>query len=277
MQKNYEPGRNIALPTFLPEGFFFFSGELAQGYWKSASREDYYSLTYHRGQDEWIDLQKESRNSTTCPDTPGYQAAEGGTLLALHGGTGEMRWASDGWCYILSGTLAQEELEKIAASIRQVPYREGVMPPYEYQPPAHPLVRSFTLNTSSAAKGLTITLASLQCTPDACTARFSLPDTPLTPSDSPSPVVTFPPANPDLHAIWRVDGGRPLMTMPGGGIMFNTTSVYWKIEPLPEDSRELSVNISRARGIFGPWQISIPLQNNSGIEPTGSHVHGEST
>jgi len=48
--------------------------------------------------------------------------------------------------------------------------------------------------------------------------------------------------------------------MPGGSITFNTTFVSWKIEPLPEDSRELSVNISRVRGISGPWVIVIPLE-----------------
>jgi hypothetical protein len=210
---------------------------------------------------------EQSRNSISCPDYAEYYAAEEGTLLAIHGATGELWWGRDGWCYNLSGSLPQKELEKIAESVKPVPYREGIMPPYEYQPPAHPLDRTIIVNRSTTVRGLTITVKSLECTPDACTALISLGSGPL-PSVSPASTgivqPTLPPANPDLHAEWRVDGGRPLMTMPGGGYMFNETSVRWKIEPLPEDSRELEVNISRARGISGPWQISVPLQDDPG-------------
>jgi hypothetical protein len=270
MQKNLPPDMTLSLPQYLPEGFFFFSGTLAQGNWISPQGEGYCLFTYHRGQDEWVDLMERSRNSTKCPDEPEYQRAEAGSLLAVHGGTGELWWGGDGWCYNLSGSLPREELEMIAASVKPVPYREGIIPPYEYQPPAHPLVRTFTVNRSTTVKGLTITVESLRCTPDTCTALIGL-GAGVLPAVSPASTVvvqpTLPPVNPDLHAEWRVDGGRPLMTMPGGGYMFNETSVIWKIEPLPEDSRELELNISRARGNFGPWRISIPLQNNSGIDP----------
>ena len=46
--------------------------------------------------------------------------------------------------------------------------------------------------------------------------------------------------------------------------MFNSTHVTWKIEPLPEGSRELSLNISRMSGVFGPWEITIPLDTRTG-------------
>jgi hypothetical protein len=59
--------------------------------------------------------------------------------------------------------------------------------------------------------------------------------------------------------------------MPGGGISYNETSVFWKIEPLPEDSRELSVNFSRMRGITGPWVITVPLDAGTGTgQPVSS-------
>jgi hypothetical protein len=263
MQKNLAGGINLSLPTYLPDGFFFFTGSLVDSFSDSPADNRHYSFTYHRGQDEWVTLSEQSRNSTTCPDGPEYRLAELGKTLMQRPGSSELSWGRDGWCFTLSSMLSREEMEKIAASVEPAPYREGVMPPYEYQPPAHPLVRQYHVNRSIVASETTITFESLQCTPDGCTAIFGLSGASL-PPDSLSPVVspmpTLPPANPDLHAEWRVDGGRPLLTMPGGSITFNTTFVSWKIEPLPEDSRELSVNISRVRGISGPWVIVIPLE-----------------
>jgi hypothetical protein len=270
LQNDKLPNMTLSIPTYMPEGFFFFSGTLAQGSWISPQGEGYCLFTYHRGQDEWVDLMERSRNSLSCPDRAEYRAAEEGTLLAIHGATGELWWGRDGWCYNLSGSLPQKELEKIAESVKPVPYREGIMPPYEYQPPAHPLDRTIIINRNTTVRGLTITVKSLECTPNACTALIGLGSGPL-PSVSPASTgivqPTLPQANPDLHAEWRVDGGRPLMTMPGGGYMFNETSVRWKIEPLPEDSRELEVNISRAGGMDGPWRISIPLDGRSDTDP----------
>jgi hypothetical protein len=259
MQKNLALGMTLSLPTNLPDGFFFISGTQVEASLEDPPNEAYYSFDYHRGQDEWIFLQEQSRNSSTCPDEPVYQKAEVGKTLTQRIGSGELRWGSDGWCYILSGILPQNELETIAAYVEPVPYREGVMPPYEYQPPAHPLVRNFTVNSSFAARDTIVTFEFLRCTTDGCTANFHLGGA-LPPSVSPTPLVTLPPPNPDLYAEWRVDGGRPLMTMPGGGFMFNTTSVIWKIEPLPEGSRELGVNFSRVRGISGSWQVVVPLE-----------------
>ena len=87
-----------------------------------------------------------SRDVRTCPDKSEFQVAEAGSLLANKGATGELSWGGDGWCYSLSGSVPREDLEKIAASVKPMPYREGVIPPYEYQPPAHPLVRTFSVN-----------------------------------------------------------------------------------------------------------------------------------
>lgn len=220
---------------------------------------------YHRGQDEWVTLVERSRDTRTCPDTPNYMAAEPGSLLAYMGATGELYWGSDGECYNLSGTVSREELEKIAASIEPVSYREGVIPPYEYQPPAHPLVQTFRVNRSSTNNGLIVTVQSLTCTPEMCIANIRV-DSGFSPSSTPSLVVPTmaPPISSAPHAEWRVDGGRSLLTLPGGSVLFNTTSITYKIEPLPEQSRELVVNFSRINGITGPWQISIPLDNRLG-------------
>jgi len=260
MQKNAPPNLSFSLPAFLPEGFFFTSGSLPQGPVENPFGSGVFEFTYSRGKDEEVLLVEQFRNSTTCSDQPVFQPAVAGSLRAARKETGELTWGDSGWCYMLTGTLPREDLENIGASVKPVPYREGVMPPYEYQPPAHPLVRKIAVNGSSTSSGVTLTVKSVQCTPDACTAMIGLGTASL-PSVSPSPVVTMPPLNPDLHAEWRVDGGRPLMTMPGGGYSYNATSVIWKIEPLPESSRELTVNFSSVRGISGQWQISIPLQN----------------
>lgn len=260
MQKNLALVTTLSLPTNLPEGFFFDTGTQVEESGEDLLDEGYYSFSYRRGQEELIYLREQSRNSSKCPDKPEYQTAEGGKTLTQREGTGELSWGRDGWCYILSGALPQKELEKIAASVEPVPYREGVMPPYEYQPPAHPLVRKFSVNRSSMAKGVTITVESLDCTPDTCTAKIRL-GAALLPSITPSPVLTtMPPVGAGPRAEWRVDGGRPLMTMPGGGMTFNATSITWKIEPLPADSRELSVNFSQVNGIRGLWCIVVSLE-----------------
>ncbi len=263
MQKDRLPGMTLSIPTYLPEGFFFYSGTLAQGNLIGPQSEGYCSFTYQRGEDEWVTLMERSRDAMTCPDEPGFQVAEAGSLLAVKGAPGELYWGDDGWCYNLSGSLPREELEKVAASVKPVPYREGVIPPYEYQPPAHPLVRSIRVDRSSTSNNVTVTVESLACTPEKCSAKIRV-GTGTSPSLSPTPIVTtMPPAGFSPRAEWRVDGGRPLRTMPGGGKRFNATSVYWEIEPLPETSRELSVTFTRVNGITGPWQISIPLGNRT--------------
>ena len=262
MQKNLAPATTLSLPTELPEGFFFVSGTQVEASGEDPLDEGYYSFGYQRGQNEQIYLREQSRNSTSCPDEPVYQTAAAGKTLTQKEGAGELRWGSNGWCHTLSGILSREELEKIAASVRPVPWREGVMPPFEYQPPAHPLVCTLAVNRSSTTKGVTVTVESLQCTTAACTAKIRVGAGPQ-PSISPPPVVTtMPPVGYSPRAEWQVDGGRPLLTMPGGGMMYNSTSITWKIEPLPEGSRELMVNFSRVNGISGPWQIAIPLNDH---------------
>jgi len=264
MQKNAPPGRAFSLPTFLPEGFFFTFGSLPQGPVENPFGSGVFEFTYTQGKDEEVILVEQFRNSTTCPDKPMFQPAVAGSLRAARKETGELTWGDSGWCYMLTGTLPQEELEKIGTSVRPVPYREGVMPPYEYVPPARPFVGRIPANVSLSTGREMVTVDSLQCTPEACTVMIRISDNTLPPV-TPSPVVTFPPANPDLHAVWQVDGGRPLLTMPGGGYSYNTTFVFWKIEPLPEGARELTVNFSSVRGISGQWHLTIPLQNISCI------------
>jgi len=265
MQKDQLPGMTLSIPTYLPEGFFFYFGTLAQGYLIAPqSDQGYCSFTYQRGEEEWVTLTERSRDVVTCPDTSEFQVAEAGSLLANKGATGELFWGGDGWCYSLSGSVSREALEKIAASVKPIPYREGVIPPYEYQPPAHPLVRTFSVNRSSTTNGVTVTVESLTCTAEMCAAKIRV-GTGSSLSPSPSPVVTtMPPLGSSPNAEWQVDGGRPLRTLPGGGKRFNATFIFWDIEPLPETSRELSVTFSRVNGITGPWQISIPLDNQSG-------------
>jgi hypothetical protein len=230
MQRNLPDTMTLALPTYLPDGFFFYSGSSALRTGdKSPESPGYCIFTYQRGQAEWVTIREQPRGPVTCPDKPVFEPAAAGSLLANKGATGELNWGNDAWCLSLSGTLPKNELEKIAASVEPVPYREGVMPPYEYQPPAHPLVGTFAVNRSATANGETITIRSLACGPDS-----------------------------------RGDGGRPLRTMPGGGFMFNATHVTWKIEPLPEDSHELVLNVSRMRGVSGPWVITVPLATGTG-------------
>lgn len=275
MQKNLAwiqdqiPGLVLGVPVYMPDGFFFSEGTLAEGegIWISPGGEGYCLLTYQRGQDEWVSLMERSRNQTECPDHPGYQAAVPGSLLAAKGATGELWWGGDGWCYNLSGTPPRGELETIAASVKPLPYSGGAVPPYEFRPPARPLVGTFAVNRSAAANGVAVTVESLHCTPEMCTAQIQVGPGPQ-PGTAPSPAVTTaPPAGSGPHAEWRVDGGRSLLTMPGGGVTFNATSVFWNIEPLPEGSRELAVNFTRVRGISGTWQIVIPL-NQSPAEET---------
>jgi len=270
MQRNLPGNMTLALPTYLPDGFFFYSGTSALRTGdKSPESPGYCIFTYQRGQEEWVTIQEQPRGPATCPDKPVFEPAEAGSLLANKGATGELNWGSDTWCLNLSGTLPRKELETIASSVEPIPYREGVMPPYEYQPPAHPLVRTFDVNRSATANGLTITIRSLACGPEACMVKILLGEDLKSPVTL-APVVTLPPANPDLQAEWRVDGGRPLLTMPGGGFMFNTTHVTWKIEPLPEDSHELALNVSRMRGVSGPWVITVPLDTGTGTSQPGS-------
>jgi hypothetical protein len=278
MQKDQLPGMTLSIPTYLPEGFFFFFGTLAQGNLIAPqSDEGYCSFTYQRGEDEWVTLTERSRDVVNCPDKSEFQVAEAGSLLANKGATGELSWGGDGWCYSLSGSVPREDLEKIAASVKPIPYREGVIPPYEYQPPAHPLVRTFSVNRSSTTNGVTVTVESLTCTAEMCAAKIRV-GTGSSPSLSPLPVVTtMPPFGSSPNAEWRVDGGQPLRTMPGGGKRFNATSISWDIEPLPETSREVSVTFSRVNGITGPWQVSIPLDNRSGSGKPDTTLTGDSS
>jgi len=264
MQRNLPGNMTLALPTYLPDGFFFYSGTSALRTGdKSPENPGYSTSTYQRGQKEWVTIKEQPRGPVTCPDEPVYEAAAAGSLLADKGATGELRWGSSGWCISLTGTLPRNELEKIAAAVQPVPYREGVMPPYEYQPPMHPIVRTFAVNKSASASGQVITIRSLGCGPEACVVEMLLGEDRKSPVTL-EPVVTLAPPNPDLQAEWRVDGGRPLLTMPGGGFAFNATHVTWKIEPLPEGSRELSLKVSRMRGVTGPWEITVPLDNSTG-------------
>ena len=261
-QKILAPNITLALPTYLPDGFFFNTGSAPWASLDSPMNEGVYSVTYNRGQDEWVTLSEQSRNATTCPDGPEYRLAAAEETLTQGEGSNELSWGRDGWCFTLSGMLSREEMEKIAASVEPIPYREGVIPPYEYQPPAHPLVRNFTFNRSATAQGITITFQTLRCAPDACTAGIRL-GVASPPAFSVPPGVSAPPVFPDPHAEWRVDGGRPLLKMPGSGGYRpegETTLTFWNFEPLPEDSRELSVNFSRVKGISGPWLIVVPLE-----------------
>ena len=271
MQRNLPDTMTLALPTYLPDGFFFYSGSSALRTGdKSPESPGYCIFTYQRGQAEWVTIREQPRGPVTCPDKPVFEPAAAGSLLANKGATGELTWGNDAWCLSLSGTLPQNELEKIAASVKPVPYREGVMPPYEYQAPAHPLVGTFAVNRSATANGETITIRSLACGPDSCVAEILLGEDPGAPV-TPAPVVTTAPPGLDIHAEWQVDGGRPLMTMPGGGFMFNATYVTWKIEPLPEDSHELALTVSRMRGVAGPWVITVPLDAGTGTgQPVSS-------
>jgi hypothetical protein len=275
MQKNLAPDIPLALPVYLPEGFFFRSGNMAQTTRADGADGGKFSFTYNRGQDEWITLTEQSRNSTVCPDGPEYRLMDAGKSMTRGSGSSELTWARYGWCLTLSGILPREELEKIAASVQPVPYQEGILPPFEYQPPAHPLTGNFTINRSATMHGITITVESLQCDPDACTAQVRL-GVASPPAFTAPPEITVPPVSPEPHAEWRVDGGRPLLMMPGNGGYRpegETTLTFWKIEPLPEGSRELTANFSRVKGISGSWMITIPLDQSSIQErnpPAGS-------
>jgi len=279
IQKDLAPDITLMLPTYLPDGFFFNYATEARASRDWPMNEGEFMFTYSRGQDEWLTLSEQSRNSTSCDDRPEYRAVVAGTALAAIGGTGELWWGSDGICYNLSGTLPREELEKIAISVHPVPYRDGVLPPFEYQPPAHPLIRNSSVNRSSTEKNVTITVESLDCTAEACKAVIRL-GVASPPSFSVPPGMTAPPVYPDPHAEWRVDGGRPLLKTrdslgyrPEG----ETTLIFWNLEPLPDNSRELVVNFTSVKGMSGPWVITIPLKDRSDADqPAASHQEGSS-
>jgi len=278
-QKILAPNITLALPVYLPDGFFFNTGSAPWASLDGLMNEGVYSVTYNRGQDEWVTLSEQSRNATPCPDGPEYRFADVGETLTQREGSNELSWARYGWCFTLSGMLPKEEMEKIAASVEPVPYREGMIPPYEYRPPAHPLIRNFSVNRSSTEKNVTITVESLDCTAEACKAAIRL-GVASPPSFSVPPGMTAPPVYPDPHAEWRVDGGRPLLKMPdsiGYRPEGETTLIFWNLEPLPDDSRELVVNFTSVKGISGPWLIPIPLQDPSDTnQPAASHLEDSS-
>jgi hypothetical protein len=277
IQKNLAPDISLALPTYLPDGFFFSTGMQARASWEGPMTDGIFSFTYKRGQDEWVTLHEQSRNSTPCPDGPDYRMAEVGKMQTLRAGSSELSWGRYGWCYTLSGMLSRDEMEKIAASVKPVPYREGVIPPYEYQPPIHPLIRNISVNRSATEKNVTITVESLHCTRSACDAVIRL-GVPSPPAFSAPPGVAPPPVSPEPHAEWRVDGGRPLLEMPGKGGYRpegETTLIFWKLEPLPAESRGLEVNFSRVKGITGPWLIFIPLNDSTATIQTAVSPHGD--
>ncbi|MFA5267860.1 MAG: DUF4367 domain-containing protein [Methanoregula sp.] len=279
IQKDRAPEITLALPAYLPDGFIFNHGTEARTSYEWPEHEGAYSFTYNRGQDEWLTLKEQSRNSTSCNDGPEYRAVVAGTALAAIGGAGELWWGRDGLCYNLSGTVSRDELEKVAASVQRMPYREGVTPPFEYQPPENPLIRNITVNRSSTEKNVTITVEYLDCTAKKCRAviRLGIPSPPM--DIVPPPGGRSPPVSPDPHAEWRVDGGRPLLKMSSIGYRpeGESTLISWNLEPLPEDSRELAVNFTRVKGISGPWLISIPLHDSSDIgHPAASHTEESS-
>lgn len=278
IQKNLAPDITLALPTYLPDGFFFTTGMQAQPTWEGPASDRIFSFTYSRGQDEFVTLTEQSRNWTTCPDASEYRLADVGKTRTQREGSSELTWGSDGWCFALSSSLPREEMEKIAASVVLVPYRDGVLPPYEYQPLAHPLIGSFTFNRSATAQGITITFETLHCAPEACTAEIRL-GVASPPAFSAPPGVTPPPVSPEPHAEWRVDGGRPLLKIPGSGGYRpegGTTLIFWDLEPLPEDSRNLSVNFSRIKGVSGPWLIVVSLEPVPERTPLATYGREES-
>lgn len=268
IQKNWAAGTILSLPTYLPEGYFFTRGSLASSSWSNTGQSSTYGFLYNRGQEEWVYLTEKSRDTVSCSEAPVFHANTGNNgAQQQKSSIGELSWGGGGWCFNLSGSLSREELEKVAASVKPVPYREGVIPPYEYQPPAHPLISNMTVNRSSTTGNITITVESLVCSGEACTATVRLGIS-SPPSFSVPPGVAAPPEYPDPHAEWRVDGGRPLLNPSGHALGYrpegDTTVVFWTIEPIPEDSRTLAVNFSRVKGISGPWEISIPLGNTTG-------------
>jgi hypothetical protein len=279
IQKDLAPEITLALPAYLPDGFIFNHGTEARTSYEWPEHEGAYSFTYNRGQDEWLTLKEQPRNSTSCDNGPEYRSAVAGAALAAIGGAGELWWGSDGLCYNLSGTLPRDELEKVAASVQRMPYREGVIPPFEYQPPEHPLLRTITVNRSSTEKNVTITVEYLDCTVKKCRAviRLGIPSPSM--GIVPPPGGISPPVFPDPHAEWRVDDGRPLLKMSSIGYRpeGESTLIFWDLEPLPDNSRELVVNFSRVKGINGPWLISIPLQDSSHPVHTASSHKGESS
>lgn len=279
IQKDLAPEITLALPAYLPDGFIFNHGTEARASYGWPEHEGTYSFTYNRGQDEWVTLKEQSRNSTPCDDGPEYRSAVAGAALAAIGGAGELWWGSDGLCFNLSGTLPRDELEKVAASVQRMPYREGVIPPFEYRPPENPLIRNITVNQNSTEKNVTITVEYLDCTVKTCRAVIRL-DIPSPPIDIvPPPGGISPPVFLDPHAEWRVNGGRPLLKMSSIGYRpeGESTLIFWNLEPVPEDSRELVVNFTRVKGISGPWLISIPLRDSSDTgHPAASHTEESS-
>lgn len=265
-------GVPLYLPQYLPEGFFFEDGSLTDEYRVPPLYEGVCHVSYRRGQEENVFLEQASRNSTACKDAMEY-FIPGSEGVTNQRGYAELRWGSDGRCFVLASSLSREEMEKIARSVKPVIYAKGDVPLYEYQPPAHPLIRNFSMYQNVTTNKITITFESLACDAKACIAAVRL-GVPPPQAASGSPMVTLAPANPKPHVEWRVDGGRPLRLMnigfsyrPEG----DTTAVFWNIEPLPEDSRELTLNISRVNGIYGPWLFTVPLtpeKDTSSVIPT---------
>jgi hypothetical protein len=272
MQKNWASGTILSLPTFLPEGYFFTQGSIIYSSWNNTGQKGTYGFLYRRGQEEWVYLTEKSRDTASCPEAPVFHADNGSNgAQQQKSSTGELSWGKDGWCFNLSGSLSREELENIIASVKPVPYREGVIPPYEYQPPAQPLICNVTMNRSSTTGDITIAVESLVCSAESCTVKVRLGIS-SPPSFSVPPGMTAPPEYPDPHAEWRVDGGRPLINPSGQALGYrpegDTTVIFWTIEPIPEDSRTLSVNFSRIKGITGPWVITVPLATGTGTSQT---------
>jgi len=268
MQKNLASGVTLSLPTSLPDGFFFTNGMVGRTSWDDPADTGTFWFTYTRGQDDTVTLTEQSRNSTACADGPEYRPMEIGKTRTQKPGSSELTWARSGWCFTLSSTLSRKEMEAIAASVQPVPYREGVIPPFEYQPPAHPLTGNFTVNRSAADQGITITIETLRCVPEGCTAEVRLGIS-SPPAFSAPPEITVAPEPPEPHAEWRVDGGRPLLMMSGSGGYRPegaTTLTFWNIEPLPAGSRELTVRFSQVRGISGQWLIPVPLNQSPADE-----------
>jgi hypothetical protein len=266
MQGAFAPEITLALPYYLPSGYVFSQGSYST---QHGGRE----VIYARGEELILfvqgspsgrpfDLEVDGVVENTMVDsTP--------AIFILGAERNQLRWGRYNLSFWLTGKLSEEEMLGIAESVRLAPYDEQMIPPYDYVPPANPLIAKITVNQTVLTNNITVTLISVDCSTDTCKAelRVNLPSVPVLPGTPDASGASEPlSVPPQPHGEIWTDNDCPVRIDPYTAYQpeDGTTFLFWSFDPISSKARVLHIRIDRFKEyleeIGGPWEFTVLLE-----------------
>jgi hypothetical protein len=134
------------------------------------------------------------------------------------------------------------------------------------QYPQGAMQKSFELDQSQTANGITVTLERVELTADGASFYvFFIPPGYTPPPTGPG----LPPAPPPMAVMARAEYSFDGMTRNAGFAGFGTKDdgikLVWgggpaRLDPVPSDAKELTFTITQLNDWEGPWEFKVPLE-----------------